>query len=95
MGSYITGIVGSYCSSSSKVIAQFGNIYPLPEVSGTSTSAQLSNFAAFTRTCPSDADQGDILSNFITNKLLIQDIFVIYQMGNIYSEGLFRNFEAR
>ncbi len=89
----LSGIIGPECSAASKIVAQFGNVYPLPQISGTSTASELSNFAAFARTCPSDSDQGIALSNFITYDLRLHDIFLIYELGNVYCEGLAQNFQ--
>eukprot|EP00753_Platysulcus_tardus_P015624 PLAT5145.1.p1 GENE.PLAT5145.1~~PLAT5145.1.p1 ORF type:complete len:1038 (+),score=560.56 PLAT5145.1:105-3218(+) len=83
------GFLGAAGSSRSKVVQLVADAYNVPQISYSSTAAELSDkslYPTFFRTCPSDGLQGRLLAN-MANEFEWDRVAVLY-VDNTYGRGI-------
>ena len=89
----LVGVIGSYYSSASLRVAEFGNIYVLPQISQASSAESLTNFAYFSRVCASNSIISSRLAYFVKEILGLKALTLIYQSDDLYTQSMASTFQ--
>ena len=98
-GAGVSALVGAACSSASASAASYANLYSVPQVSPSSTSATLSDsvtYPYFARVAPSDALQSFALADLVEHQLGVSRVACVHS-DDVYGAAGMASFitEAR
>eukprot|EP01041_Mallomonas_annulata_P007552 gene7552-15480_t len=93
----VLAVIGTIATESSKATAEiFANAdHGIPQISYGAESSELSHLAYgyFSRTCPTDAHQGQVIAQLLSKKFLYQTVTIFYT-GDTYGNDITMEFEG-
>ena len=90
-GAGVSALVGAACSSASASAASYANLYSVPQISPSSTSATLSDsvmYPYFARVAPSDALQSFALADLVEYQLGVSRVACVHSDDDYGTTGM-------